>query len=369
MIRLRKKRPDLDRGFLMPLFPWLSIIGIAMLVFLAVYMFSYSITAWGVTAFWLISGLVVFKVYASKREVEHIHKVESLERIEKKEYRILVCISNPKSIKSMSNVAFALARKHNAEVVFLHIIEVQEGQKLMSGLAETNRIQPTLDEAESLAEKSGIKARSLIKISHKISQSIIDTAIEEKCNFIVIKRQKRPSMLDRLFSSLIDTVLQKSPSEVAVLHGDLPSGDIKTIMIPFGTNIHTRLALEIAPALLEFFKANLRVVLVIDPDLPKIEQEKKIRDFNKILTDYSFNASIEVIKNRDIVKGITSRSADVDLVLMGGRSGDLLELLIAGSLTQNITEEIHCPVLWVKEYEERQSFLASIIRPNKEGGA
>jgi len=46
MIRLRKLRPDLDRGFMVPLYPWLSIVGIAMLLFLAVDMFQYSYKAW-----------------------------------------------------------------------------------------------------------------------------------------------------------------------------------------------------------------------------------------------------------------------------------------------------------------------------------
>ena len=46
LIRLRKKRPDLDRGFFTPLFPWLTISGIALLLFLALYMFTYSPLGW-----------------------------------------------------------------------------------------------------------------------------------------------------------------------------------------------------------------------------------------------------------------------------------------------------------------------------------
>ncbi len=52
MIRLRKKRKDLDRGFKVPLFPYLSIAGIVLLLFLAIYMFKYSVLAWVVTIIW-----------------------------------------------------------------------------------------------------------------------------------------------------------------------------------------------------------------------------------------------------------------------------------------------------------------------------
>ena len=75
LIKLRKKRPDLDRGFFTPLFPYLSIVGILLLLFLAVYMFEYSPTAWIVTGIWVSIGLFVYKTYASKREIRHVRKV------------------------------------------------------------------------------------------------------------------------------------------------------------------------------------------------------------------------------------------------------------------------------------------------------
>ena len=50
---------------------------------------------------------------------------------------------------------------------------------------------------------------------------------------------------------------------------------------------------------------------------------------------------------------------------MGGESGDFIELLFAKSLTKEITEQVNCPVLWLKEYEERESFLASIFKSKK----
>lgn len=75
MIRLRKKRQDLDRGFKVPVFPYLSIAGIFLLLFLAVFMFKYSIKAWVVTIIWCTLGLIVYRFYSSKREIDHIKKV------------------------------------------------------------------------------------------------------------------------------------------------------------------------------------------------------------------------------------------------------------------------------------------------------
>lgn len=368
MIRLRKKRPDLDRGFFVPLYPWLSIIGIVMLLFIAVYMFNYSIVAWMVTGIWVGVGLIVYRGYAASREVLHIQKVKALERIEKKDYGILVCLSSPRTLSSLTHVSFAMAKKHSAEIIFLHVVEVHEGKRLAAGLDETSLVKPALDEAEIMASRAGIEARSIIKVSHRISQGIIDTAIEEDCNFIVIGRKKNPIFTERVFSSLMDTVFQKVPAEAAVLHGNFAPDHVNTIMIPFGANIHTRLAMEIAPSLGEYFNAKLKIAVVFEPGTHKVERDKKIHYVKELMREHSLSGELVVVKEKDVLKGIIRLTKDVDLVLMGGRTGDFMELLLAKSLTREITEQVKCPVLWVKEYEEREYFWSTLLRPRKEGG-
>jgi nucleotide-binding universal stress UspA family protein len=368
MISLRKKRPDLDRGFKVPLFPWLSILAILMLLFLAVYMFNYSLIAWIVTGIWIAAGLYTFKAYASKREIEHIRKVEALERIERKEYRILVCLSNPTTVESLTHLAIAMAKKHRATIIFNHIIEVREDQKLMAGLDEAARVRPMLDKAESLAEEFGIPARSVIEVSHRISLGIVETAVEESCNFILIGRQKQPNFMDRLFSSLIDTVLQKSPSEVAVLHGNFDHKQIRNILIPFGADIHTHLATEIAPALAEHFHARLKIAMVLHPDMPEAARSERIDEVKRIIAESAPSAELKILTERDIYRAIMTQARGIDLVLMGGRSGDFIELLLSKSLSQAITENVKCPVIWAREYEERGSFWASLLKPIRISG-
>ncbi|MFZ3115134.1 MAG: amino acid permease [Syntrophales bacterium] len=362
MIRLRKKRPDLERGFWVPLFPVLSIVGIALLLFLALYMFNYSLVAWIITVIWICCGLVVYKTYASHREIVHVQKVEALDRIERKNYRIMACLSSPKTATSLIHIAFAMAKKHAAEVIFLHVNEVREGQQLRGGLIDAEDTALDFEGVVKKAFEANIPARSIVRLSHRISQGIVDTATEEKCNFIVMGRQKNPTFFDRVFSSLVDVVIQKAPAEVAILHGSFQSEKIKTIMIPFSSNIHTRLAMEIAPALAEYFGATLKVVAVSEEGMAKEEREKMVRDLRAMMEEYGLPPHFTVIRERDILQGIVNLSRDADLFLMGGKTGDFMELLLAKSLTCEIAECVHCPVLWIKEYEERDSFWSALIK-------
>ncbi len=366
MIRLRKRRADLDRGFITPLFPYISIVGIVMLLFLALYMFSYSPLAWVATLIWIGLGLIVYKGYASKREVEYAHKVQALERLEQKQYKILLCISKPSLVQSLTHIAIALAKKHNAEIIPLHVIEVGDGQPLLAGVEEKARVMPILEETEALIEEHGIPVRSVLEISHRISQAILETAQEEKCNFIILGRQKQPTFLDRFFSSIIDNVIQQAPCEVAVLHGKFDSEKIHNILIPFGHNIHTQLAAEVAPRFADHFKSKIRIVSVSDPEAPRMKDKESLEKIKQLMEANSLTAQLEVIKSQDILSGVLKESKKADLIIMGGQSGDFMELLFRMSLTREITEQAKCPVLWVKEYEERESFWASLLRSHIE---
>lgn len=367
LISLRKKRPDLDRGFTVPFFPWLTILGIVMIVFLAGYMITYSPVAWVITAVWVVLGLIAYKSYASKREIVYIQKVKALERLEKKEYRILVCLSKAEHVKSLANVAMAIAKKNNAEIIFLNVIEVKEGVPLKAGLSDISSMQPLLNEAENYVESFGVEARTLLDVSYRVSQGIVETAEEEKCNFIVLGRQKNPGFVHRLFSSVIDTVIQQSPCEVAVLHGEWPEKKIGNILIPYDSSIHTRLAAEVAPGFMEFFGADANVAKVFEPGIVPGEKQKETLEIQKMLKATAPKAGLVTIEDRDVLESVVELSRKTDLMIMGGRTGGFLELLLGNSLTQEITERSFCPVLWVKEYQEIESFWSALLAGSPAG--
>jgi amino acid transporter/nucleotide-binding universal stress UspA family protein len=368
LIRLRKKRPDLDRGFFTPLFPYLTILGIFLLLFLAVYMFNYSPIAWAVTAVWILCGLFVYKSYASKREIEHVRKIKCLGRLECQEYKILVPLANERTVESLIKIAAAIAKKHNGEILLLHVNEVREGAPLIAGTVETARVNALFEKAQSYLENSNVRTKSILNVSHRISQGILHTAVEEECNFIVVGREKNPNLTERVFSSIIDSVIAKAPCEVAVLHGRMPADKVGTILIPFGRDIHTLLATEVAPAFIEYFNSRVRIVLVFEPDVSASEKEERERAVRDLMAKNSLQAELKLLHNVDILQGILAEARGVDMILMGGRSGDFLELFLGRSLVQEITEQSPCPVLWVKEYEERQPFWKLLLKPLKKPG-
>ncbi len=363
LIRLRKLRPDLDRGFFVPLFPYLTIVGILLLLFLALYMFNYSAIAWVVTASWIVAGLAVYYLYSSKRELAHVKKTRELSRLERKEYRILLPVSRTTPLESICRIAVAVAQRNTAEVIVLHVVEIEPGQPLRAGLEVDESLSEMVARGRDLIAAEGVRARAIVKVAHRISKGIVETADVEECNFIIVGRPKRPTMMERFLSSIIDRVVKQAHCEVAVVHGDLPQGDVRRIVLPYGGGVHTQLAVELSPALAQRFNCEVEIVAVLGRAASVEERERLRAEIAGLAESSGLAASVTLLQDDNTLRALLGTVGPTDLIVMGGRTGEPLEYMFGRSLGQQITESAPCAVVWVAEYEERKPFWSGLLKP------
>ncbi len=184
---------------------------------------------------------------------------------------------------------------------------------------------------------------------------------------IIVGRKRDPGFFDRYATAITDSVLETAPAEVVFLHGELPEGPVSRILLPFGENVHTRLALEVAPALVEYFGSRLDVLLVMPTALDPVEVERRTRKVRESVGTSNGAAGLRIVRSDDVVRSVVAEAHHTDVLLMGGRTGSFWEMLAAASLTEDITRQARCPVVWVEEYEESESLLARALGRTKEG--
>ena len=84
-------------------------------------------------------------------------------------------------------VATTLAKPWKAEVLLIHVIEVQWNMPLDAVLdANTERGEVILDEALRLAEQAGVKVNSELVQARDAAAAIIDTARDRAADLIVL---------------------------------------------------------------------------------------------------------------------------------------------------------------------------------------
>jgi APA family basic amino acid/polyamine antiporter len=355
VIMLRRRRPELKRPFRLPFGSVIPTLGIVFNLIMLLFM-DWSTYLSGVI--YLAVGGLVYIAYSkgAKRTLERERVIRYLmAKQARKEYKILVPIANPETMKSLVTVAAAIANKFEGEILLLSVVEVPYYVPLERGVARTGDYRPQLLLAEKICAREGVTdVKRMIKISHRLSHGILETAREENCNFIVMGRVSRASLSDRLLATVIDAVLENAPCDVAVVRpgsGDL--ADVERILVAVSGSANARLAAELAPAFADRFDAKLRVVTVSGATdefgLPRYSASKLLDD---ALCDVACRRGFEreVIYAADVTEAVISEIGPKDLVVMGARKGGAWEQLLFKSVPEEISERVNNTVVIIKKY-------------------
>ena len=353
-IRLRKLRPDLDRGFHIPLMPFVPIIAIVAMAFLAIVLLHEYPKSLLVTGVWLLAGAGVYYGYSRKHEAEHVERESWMERIERKDYRVLVAVSNRRNIESLMEVGVALAARHGGELAVVAVAEVAEGRPLMAGRRRSRELEPVLQTAVEFAKGKGVEVQPIVTIARRASRGILETARQEKCNLLVLGGPTRRSLLERMLPSAVERILMEAPCQVAVVYGRVRDDTVSGIAVPVTSGGNAELAAELAPVFAERYGGPVRAITVIEKGTEKADADKMIEEARKTLQAGGLDERLEVLRRREAAHGLARAMKKGELVLMGApRSGSVAELL-SDSVPVTIVKMNRNPMVVVRDVVERK---------------
>lgn len=367
VIMLRKKEPRLKRPFKLPWHPVIPLLAIACNVLILAFM---SHQTYLLGAGWLGLGSLVYLVY-SKEQKETVEKhrrlKEILQRQERKEYRILVPVANPNTLGMLMTTACAIAKKFDGEVIALNVVEVPHGTPLRKGLADFSQQRLLLSRAENIARQEKVKFDKLIKLTHRLSYGILETAEEEDCNFIIMGRSRPEKMLEKILTTVMDIVLKEAPCNVAVVCGE-KMGQVRRIVITATDNVNSFLAAELSPALVDKFKADLLLLHAIPQDSGAEEETQAKRWIDSFMEKANLKIKSErkILKAEKPAEAIAGQVQEGDLLFMGESKGGPLEQLLFTSVPEEVDEKISQPIIVFKKFQPRErSWVERIIAGKK----
>ncbi len=105
VMTLRHKRPDLERGFVIPWFPIVPIIGLVTKAILAVYLLNYSPIAWYFAIGWTVVGLLAYYTYFSRIEaMEKPREILLEEVLVSRDYSVLVPVATQEQARILGQI-------------------------------------------------------------------------------------------------------------------------------------------------------------------------------------------------------------------------------------------------------------------------
>ena len=263
LIALRNKRPELRRGFKVPFVPFIPIVGILLQLTLAVFLFFYSPLAWLSAGVWIAIGLVVFYGYARKRDRAYTQLVAVQAAAQRREYRILACIGNLSRADIILNAAAAVARHYEGELIVLKVVEISDRDLLAQGMESARTTEQALARLVRELQIEGIPVKVVVKISHRISFGITETALEEQGNLIVMGRARRVGLIERLAATMVDRVVRSTPAQVMVVAAERWPKRIDTILFAYERGPNSKLSADLIAAFGKDQQTKVRAVHVV----------------------------------------------------------------------------------------------------------
>ncbi len=355
VIRLRTLHPELDRGFKVPFMPFTPILAIVSMLGIAGVMFIDYPLAWAAAGGWIVAGLVFYRVYSRRRETAFGERAAWMERIQRKEYHLLVALARPETVGSLMAAATAIAEGHQGDLVAVSVVEVPEGESLLAGRQAARAYRPVLEAASALAGERGLSVRPIVKIGRRISHALVQTAREEQCNFLVLGEPHQQSFLERLVSSIVERVFQDAPCQVGVLYGAIDPPAVREILVPVTRGANSSLAVQLAPAFAARFGATMRAVTVVDERLSDAETERRVTEARGTLEGAGYDGPLDVLRHSDPGLALLGTMSPGTLALMGAPSEGAVIPLVGETVPAMLARRGGNPVIVVRDVEARRA--------------
>ena len=360
---LRRSRPELDRGFKVPLFPFLPLVAIVTNALLALSLFGFSSVAWYFVIGWTVIGALAYFAYFSRIEaMEKPKEILHEEVLVSNDYSVLIPIGSSMQAEILGRIGAIIASDQGGEVLALHVVQVPQQLSLTDGRIFLKESRPLLDEAISWAKERDVPVHTIIRLGRKVAEAVRLTAGENASDLMVLGWPGYTNSSGSVFGSVIDPIVDNPPTDVVVVRYR-PWRPLKKILVPVTGGLNSRMAVKLAASMANA-ESQEDVSLTILHVLPLGSNERA-----EVVGQRALDASQEGVESDHIetkmVQGddraiaILDVAEGYDMIVIGASDEPVFRNFMVGTLAERVARDANVTVMMVKR---RSSPIHSFVR-------
>ncbi len=361
---LRHKMPDLDRGFLIPGFPIVPLIGIASQVGLLVFLFMYEASAFLTAVGWIVGGLLLyFSVFSRMEERETPGDILLEEMLVTRNYSVLIPVATSEKGHVPSLLGAMIAKDRNGDIFAVHVARVPQQLTLSDGRYFLREGRAYLDSVIANARKLDVPVRTMIRLGRNIAESIRLTAVQNASDLMVMGWPGFTGTTERLFGAVIDEVIDNPPTDLALVrYRDWHP--IRSILVPVIARPNSRLAIKVALSIARQAQqgpAHIHVISIVPPGSPEHTRRRAEQSIASAMNGSKTYEKLttELVEGVKTVDTILEKAAGYDLVVMGATEEPLFNNRLTGRIPARIAKMADATVVIVKR---RSGIVRSVLR-------
>ena len=264
--------------------------------------------------------------------------------------RILMPVANPNTQRSIFDLCHALLSAKGGEIVALHVVNTPEQVDFRTALSESDQSLELLERIALWPMAKEVKVKPVIRASHKLGMGIVHAAEEESCDITVMGyagRSAKPTTLN-----LLEQVLNKAPTDFIFFRlreSGVPFQP-RRIAVSLGSRLNLNLMVRLAGALATQFGGAITFLNILPKDFTATQQVESGKIFIEAIQRHSARVlyNTQVLSSDNPIDTLVEKSKDFDLLIVGTSKVGLLQRMVVGNFTTQLTERAHCSVAIVR---------------------
>jgi len=364
LIVLRKRRPDLDRGYRVPWVPFVPLLANGTLAALVAYLAVAHSESFIYAVGWVLAGLVIHRVYARPREKEVAESKVAFVRTppHKPGYAVLVALANPAHVPNLMAVACAAAKRRGGHVVAISVIRVPSPTPLEAGWSGLAASEAVLADALAEGQRWGVPVLVMARVGRSVPKAVLDVIQSHQINLLVLGWRGYSGDEQRVLGAILDPLVRSAATDIAILKApySLPgvrrrAGKRFEILCPTTGSRHGALGMELTAALADLLNGQARFLHIRPPGRPVAEGVRRLVEGG---------VPVDAVESGHVEDTLMHEAAGADLLVMGASRETALQLVMFGSMPESVARQVDTPVILVKRYAGKtRGALRELFRP------
>ncbi len=374
LIIFRKKKPELERKFRVPLFPVTPLLGIGVNLFLIIQLAVSDFIALAIALGVIAAGVLYYYLvmprlkYATKGiatvDIPEIREDKGTDR----KNEIIIPVSNPVTAQGLLDFGRRIAAAESSTTVVPVKVNMIPDNLLTISDYEAMQRNRSGDEAviALLKKYEGEPGMKPVLIhSRDVFHAIMSVVHKEK-NPLVLMGWHGAGLVKYMHGNITYRMLQEAPADVGLLRlyhrnagvqgkecAGIPaenpdSGmEFKRILFPYGGGKYSQLTAKVVNRIARAYDAKITLLHVIDHGEDKAETEHYLKSSTE-----RFDQPVEIVVCEGaLVEKVVEFSGQYDLVVMGASLDWGIQEMVTGLRTDRVMDTAECSVLIVKSYD------------------
>ena len=365
----RRRFPDIERPFRVPLVPLVPALGIAANIYLilqiplqghlqpivlavlaiAAGLFAYA--AWRGTRFDVPDaagpGSRVVALRASPRTAP---------------FRILLPVYNPGTAQPLVRLAASIAKPRDGEITLLRVVQVPDQLPPELARAAIEAEDDMLEGLQALEGELGVPITTEVRVGHNVGRAILEARREDRSHLIILGWKGFTTTARQILGEVTDDVVRLARADIMLVRFGPERVVPRRILLPSAGGVHARKAQGYALAMTGGDGGELTLAAVVPAGAPegrREEQEERLVAERAELPE-GVAVGARVIAGQGVVEGIVGVAGEYDAVMVGASGDSFSSRILFGTIPERVAREAPGTVMVLKSHDRVRAFMGRV---------